>query len=94
LSVPERDRLFGTFLIDCARSYLLLRIETDVIQGAVALLRVYPLRTADAIQLSTAVQLNQTLQEAQLGPVIMASADDRLLQAAASESLSIVNPNL
>jgi predicted nucleic acid-binding protein len=27
LSPSERDRLFGAFLVDCARSYLLLRIE-------------------------------------------------------------------
>ena len=50
-------------------------------QRAVPLLRPHPLRTADAIQLTTALQLSQTLQEAQLGPVIVASADDRLLDA-------------
>jgi predicted nucleic acid-binding protein len=30
LSISERDRLFGAFLIDCARSYLLLRVAEDV----------------------------------------------------------------
>jgi predicted nucleic acid-binding protein len=94
LSATERDRLFGAFLIDCARSYLLLRVEEDVIQRAVALLCHHPLRTADAIQLSTAVQLNQTLQEAQFGPVIVVSADDRILHAASDEGLPIENPNL
>jgi predicted nucleic acid-binding protein len=50
-------------------------------QRAMSLLRRHPLRTADAIQLATALQLSQTLQEAQLGPIIVASADDRLLDA-------------
>jgi hypothetical protein len=31
LSTSARDRLFGAFLIDCARSYLLLRGEEDVV---------------------------------------------------------------
>jgi predicted nucleic acid-binding protein len=94
LSVPERDRLFGAFLIDCARSYLLLRVEEDVIQRAVTLLCQHPLRMADAIQLSTAIQLSQMLQEAQFGPVIIVSADDRILQAASHEGLLTENPNL
>jgi len=88
LSAPECDRLFGTFLVDCARSYLLLRLEEDVIQHAVSLVRHYPLRAADAIQLS------QALQEAQLGPAIVVSADDRILEAALHEGLTIENPNL
>jgi hypothetical protein len=54
----------------------------------------YPLRTADAIQISTALLLRQTLQEAQFGPVIVASADDRVLQAATQEGLPAENPNL
>ena len=94
LSTFERDRLFGTFLIDCSRSYLLLRVEEDVIQRAVSLLRHYPLRTADAIQLATALQLSQTLQEAQFGSAIVVSADDRILDAAQHEGLPIENPNL
>ena len=94
LSAPERDRLFGTFLVDCARSYLLLRIEEDIIQRAVSLVRHYPLRAADAIQLATAIQLSQALQEAQLGPAIVVSADDRILEAAPHEGLPIENPNL
>ena len=58
LSALERDRLLGAFLVDCARSYLLLQVEEDVIQRAVSLLRNYPLRTADAIQLATAIELS------------------------------------
>jgi predicted nucleic acid-binding protein len=45
------------FLVDCARPYLLLRVEEDVIQHAILLVNHYPLRTADAIQLSTALLL-------------------------------------
>lgn len=46
VSASKRDRLFGAFLVDCARSYLLLRVEEDVIQCAVGLVNQYPLRTA------------------------------------------------
>jgi hypothetical protein len=54
----------------------------------------YPLRTADAIQVSTAILLSRTLHEVQFGPVIVASADDRVLQAASQEGLPSENPNL
>ena len=93
-SASERDRLFGAFLVDCAGSFLLLRVEENVIQRAVALMNRYPPRTADAIQVSTAVLLDQTLHRAQLGQVIVASADERVLQAASQEGLPIENPNL
>jgi hypothetical protein len=57
-------------------------------------LQQYPLRSADAIQVATAVALSLTLQEAQYGPVIVTSADDRVLQAAQQEGLPVENPNL
>lgn len=94
LTTSERDRLFWAFLVDCARSYLLLRVEEDVIQNAVALMNRHPLRTADAIQVSSAMLLSQTLHGVQLCLVIVASADDRVLQAASQEGLPIEDPNL
>ena len=94
LSPHESDRLFGAFLADCARSYLLLRIDADIIQRALSLVRLYPLRSADAIQLATAVVLRHTLREAQFGPIVVTSADDRILQAAIQEDLPVENPNL
>jgi uncharacterized protein len=94
LNISERDRLFGAFLVECARSYLLLRVEEDTIDRAVVLMNRYPLRTADAIQVSTAQLLSQILNRAQVGQVIVASGDDRVLQAASQEGLPIENPNL
>jgi predicted nucleic acid-binding protein len=69
-------------------------MEEDLIQRAISLVQRYPLRSADAIQVATAVELSLTLQEAQFGPVIVASADDRVLQAARQEGLPVANPNL
>jgi hypothetical protein len=43
---------------------------------------------------STAQLLSQTLNRAQVGQVIVASADDRVLHAASQEGLPIENPNL
>ena len=80
--------------MECARSYLLLRVEEDTIDRAVVLMNRYPLRTADAIQVSTAQLLSQILDRAQVGQVIVASGDDRVLQAASQEGLPIENPNL
>jgi hypothetical protein len=49
---------------------------------------------ADAIQLSTAVLLSQTLRNAQFRPLTVVSADDRLLQAVSDQGLTVENPNL
>jgi hypothetical protein len=54
-------------------------MEEDLIQRAISLVQLYPLRSADAIQVATAVAPSLTLQEAQYGAVIVASADDRVL---------------
>ena len=94
LTVLERERLLGAFLMDCASSYLLLRMEEDVIEQAIAMLGRYPLRTADAIQVATAILLRHTLPAEQFGLVIVVSADDRVLQAAAQERLPVENPEL
>jgi hypothetical protein len=89
--VRGRFRISNYF---CLGTYLLLRIDEDIIQRALSLVRLYPLRSADAIQLATAVALRHTLREAQFGPIIVASADDRILQAAIQEGLPVENPNL
>jgi predicted nucleic acid-binding protein len=92
LTVLERVRLFGAFLLDCASAYLLLRVEEDVLEQAISLLNRHPLRTADAIQVATAVLLSHTLPADQFGPVIMVLSDDRILQAAMGEGLPSENP--
>jgi predicted nucleic acid-binding protein len=90
LTVLERVRLFGAFLLDCASAYL-LRVEEDVLEQAISLLNRHPLRTADAIQVATAVLLSHTLPADQFGPVIMVLSDDRILQAAMGEGLPSEN---
>jgi uncharacterized protein len=92
LNGQARERLFGAFLLDCASTYLLLRIEEDVLEQAIMLLNRHPLRTADAIQVATAVLLSDTLPLDPFGPVTIVSSDDRILQAAAREGLPIENP--
>jgi hypothetical protein len=44
--------------------------------------------------LASALIVNQTLQTAQLSPLVFLAADDRLNTAATVEGLSIDNPNL
>lgn len=49
LSTSERDRLFGAFLVDCARSYLLLRVEEDVVSVQVVAVRETCLRVSSRV---------------------------------------------
>jgi hypothetical protein len=62
--------------------------------SVLSLVHCYPLRSADAIQLATAVTLHDSFQAARFGPITVASADDRVLQAASQEGLPVENPTL
>jgi hypothetical protein len=69
------------------------QLDLDVVNLARDLLERYPLRAYDAVQLASALVANQALQDAQLSPLVFASADDRLNTAATAEGLGVENPN-
>jgi predicted nucleic acid-binding protein len=94
ISAGERARLLGTFEAHCAARYRLVSIDHHVVDHAVELIGRRRLRAYDAIQLATAVVVNQTLLQSGLPPLIFVSADDELLLAARAEGLATENPNL
>jgi|GEM_PF-1352005 len=65
-----------------------------VVALAGQLLDRHPLRAYDAVQLASALIVNQTLTEVDLPVPAFLSADDRLLNTARAEGLPTDNPNL
>jgi len=73
--------------------YTLLRVTKDVIQKAMDLTHNHPLRGFDAIQLATALILENDLKRSGLPGITFVCADRNLCNAARVESLTTENPN-
>lgn len=69
-------------------AYVRVDLRDEVLLLARDVIRRYALRGFDGIHLASARILSDALDE----PVTFVAADDRLLQAAAAEGLSVVNP--
>ncbi len=81
------------FTVHSNTEYDFVELDIEIVNGARDLLERYPLRAYDAVQLASALLVNQILQSAHLPSLIFLSADDRLNKAAAAEGLSVDNPN-
>lgn len=88
----HRVRTLARLSMDYRQRYAIARVGDAIIELAVDLTSRHPLRAYDAVQLATALRLNQTLCRNRLPPLIFVSADRMLCQAAEAEGLAAVNP--
>ena len=93
ITTIERDQLIATLHHDCRVAYHALNVTDNVLTEAVRLLKTYPLRAYDAIQLAMVLVANRTLTQQGLPTLIFVCADGRLLQAASAKGLSVEDPN-
>lgn len=89
----HRVRTLARFGIDYRRRYQIVRVSDQILELAVALTGRHPLRAYDAVQLATALRVDQVLQDNRLPPVAFVSADEVLCDAARAEDMSAENPN-
>jgi len=94
ISQQQRDRALDLFLRHCLVEYDLVAVSRLVIDRAVDLTQNQKLRGCDAVQLATALIVNDTLVAAGLTPLTFVAADNDLLAAAQGEDLATENPNL
>jgi predicted nucleic acid-binding protein len=93
ISRRHRVRTLARFGMDYRQRYNIVRVSDSIVELAVDLVSRHPLRAYDAIQLATALQLNQVLRENRLPPLIFVSADGVLCEAAEAEGMGAENPN-
>jgi predicted nucleic acid-binding protein len=86
-------RLIARFLRDGRSRYTRLLADDAAINLAIELIQRHPLRAYDAVQLATALRLDQVLQDNRLLPVTFVSADEALCEVARAEGMSAENPN-
>lgn len=85
-----RRRALRRFHMDFRSGYILSMITRQTVERAMEVLRRHPLRGADALQLSCALQLLS--RRPLLRPLVFVCADLPLLAAARAEGLSTANP--
>lgn len=87
------DTAAQAFTAHSDSDYEYIELGLDVVVIARQLLERHSLRAYDAVQLASAVLVNEVLQNVDLPPLTFLSADDRLNAAAAAEGLTVDNPN-
>jgi len=93
ITIADRDRFIDTFRQDSQTAYGIRLVTTTMYNFAGDLCRSYRLRAYDAVQLACALDLrNETLADQAPTPIFV-SADINLSNIAATERLSIENPN-
>jgi len=93
ISTGDYNKTRRVFQHHFQRQYTLLRVTKDVIQRAMVLIHAHPLRGFDAIQLATALILEDHLKRSGLPGITFVCADKTLCNAAKAEGLTTENPN-
>jgi len=94
ITLKERDDAVDLMLHHCDAEYRLTSLTPIGISRAVALTQNYRLRGYDAVQLATALVVNDQYVAAGLPGLTIVTADDDLIVAARAEGLTADNPNL
>lgn len=83
------NALLTDFLIHYRDDYLVVLVDTPIMQAAGHLVHRHKLRTLDAVQLASALHALNLLAE----PMTFVSADTNLLAAASAEGFLVDNPH-
>ena len=81
------------FRYDLDMQYQVGELDRELADLAGTLVSQHPLRAYDAVQLASALRLQQRFVQAGGSPLIFLTADDRLIAIAQAEGLEADNPN-
>ena len=93
LTTIQADKASFRFLRDFNNSFGVVKIDDSLIKNAIYLAQTHVLRGYDAIQLASAIALNNKLSKLNLPLFTFVSADNALNSAAVTERLAVDNPN-
>ena len=93
ITQKERDDALALFLSHCDTEYELIALSRFIVDRAVSLTQNHKLRGYDAVQLATALAVNEALVAASLPALTFVAADHDLLTAANAEGLDAENPS-
>ncbi len=91
LSAAQRDELYQAFLAARQIELIVLPLTDEILSSAAALTQQHPLKAYDAVQLASALDLQNTLREFEVA-LIFVTSDKQLIRAAQAEGLQVENP--
>ncbi|OGO40716.1 MAG: hypothetical protein A2Z03_02910 [Chloroflexi bacterium RBG_16_56_8] len=94
ITSSQYEDALTNLISDGQEQYRLVVVDKGVIDRAIQLARRRKLRGCDAIQLASALALNESLVEDNLPALTFVAADNDLIAAASGEGLATENPNL
>jgi hypothetical protein len=94
ITLQERDDAVDLLAVHCTTEYRLVGTNPVILDRAIQLTQNYWLRGYDAVQLATALIVNDQYVAAGLLGLTFVTADDDLIVAARAEGLTADNPNL
>lgn len=86
-------RAWTQFRYHLGNEYQIIEVAPEALEEAMKLVNGYPLRAYDAVQLATAVALNEEFVALGKPAITFISADEDLNAVAVSEGLRVDNPN-
>ncbi len=93
LSAPDVDLIIQRFRFDLNNQYQVVELDRALAESAGQLVKQYPLRAYDAIQLASVLRIQPTFATATSTSLVFLTADDRLLTIAQAAGLVTDNPN-
>ena len=94
LSQDAVQRAVRLFRYDWNMQYRVIELDSNITKVAGTLIMRYPLRAYDAVQLASALQLEEELTYISAQPLTFLVADTHLATIAQAEGLQTDNPNL
>lgn len=93
LTSTAANKSIARFKRDFQNKLRVLRLTDSVTSDAMRLAEIHGLRGYDAVQLATALELENRFVSRKLASITFISADNQLNQAAQNEGLTVDNPN-
>ncbi len=93
LTAKAANKAVARFTRDFQNKLRILRLTDSVTSDAMLLAETHGLRGYDAVQLATALELENRFVAKKMSSIIFISADNQLNQSAQTEGLNVDNPN-
>jgi predicted nucleic acid-binding protein len=94
LAASDAQAAAAQFKDDLRKHYQIVEVTEPIIDRAMTLAERHGLRGYDSVQLAAAVEVQAIRSSLSLESLVFVCADETLNQAAATEGLSALNPNL
>lgn len=89
----QYEKAYELFIERYKYRYIKVEVNNEAINSAMALTKKHPLRAYDAVQLSSVLNLRESLIQKGILQVIFICADNNLCDVAEMEGLTVDNPN-